>query len=203
MATKKKKNAAKPTAKPQPKARVAAPAKSKPIANLQGEVWKKVLGSDRDYRISNKGRVKSYFYDTENGKLIKGKNVNGYLACDMIMKKGRKLMYIHSLVASHFVKKPSPKHIRVVHLDWKKTNNNAANLKFVTQKESYDRNAEYNAKKFAADRSVNAKLTVDKVKDLKKQLKAGKTQSSMAKKLKVSLMTISRIATGKSWVNIK
>ncbi|MBL0053773.1 MAG: HNH endonuclease [Bacteroidetes bacterium] len=229
MATKKSKNAAKAKspaksktiakAIAKPKAKVAAKAvikpkakvvkkakvveKSKPIANLNGEVWKKVSGSDNDYRVSNKGRVKSYFFDTVNGKLIKGKNVNGYLAVDMVVKGQRKLAYIHNLVASSFVRKPSPKHIRVAHADWKKQNNNAENLMCITQKESYARNAEFNAKKFGAFRSVNAKLSAEKVKDMRKEMKAGKTQASLAKKYKVSLMTISRIATGKSWSSVK
>jgi DNA-binding XRE family transcriptional regulator len=91
----------------------------------------------------------------------------------------------------------------VAHADWKKQNNNAENLMFITQKESYARNAEFNAKKFGAFRSVNAKLSAEKVKDMRKEMKAGKTQASLAKKYKVSLMTISRIATGKSWSSVK
>ncbi|MBK8846418.1 MAG: hypothetical protein IPO27_07710 [Bacteroidetes bacterium] len=184
-------------------AKKAAAKSSKPIASLPGERWSKVAKSDTHYMISNMGRMKSFFYDKENGKIVKGKLVNGYIAVDIVHKGVRKNHYLHNLVAEYFGKKNSPKHIKVVHLDWKKLNNKISNLKYVTLIELYKRNAEYNAKKFGSENSVNAKLNKVKVQSIRKELKGGTTQRALAKKYKVSLMTISRVALGKSWTAVK
>ena len=98
---------------------------------------------------------------------------------------------IHRLVAEYFCKAKSPKHSVVGHLDYDKMNNNASNLKWMTPEENYkhqqsspfviaekkDRVTIYK------DHPRGAKLTVDKVKELKKLIKEGKKNKNAGKKI--------------------
>jgi len=114
---------------------------------------------------------------------------------------------VHRLVAEYFVKPKSPKHTVVGHLDYDKMNNKAANLKWMTPEENYkhqqssphvikekrDRITTYK------DHPRGAKLSVNKVKELKKLLLAGKPVKSLAKKFKITGTQILRIKRGENW----
>lgn len=199
MAT--KKNPKKKTAKPKPTSKKV----SKPIANLRGEEWKKIMVSDRPYWVSSLGRVKSYYYDKENGKILKGKKVNGYMAIDIVNDGVRKMYYIHHLIAKGFCKKNNPKQIVVMHLDWNKMNNAAKNLKWAQPQEAFQRTAQQNQKLIKTNqrKMLNAKLNRNQVITIKKALKNGSRQIDVANKFGVSEMQISRIARGQSWGYVK
>jgi hypothetical protein len=207
MATKKSKSSIKkaPLKKVAKKAAKKAAKVSKPIPNLKGEVWKKVVQSDRPYFVSNLGRIKSFYYDKVNGVILKGKIVNGYLALDIVKKDIRRLYYIHHLVASAFVKKTSPKQNTVIHINWKKLDNTAKNLGWTTQRESFMRTAKQNQKLIKTNKrpTSNSKLNRDQVIKIKKLLKGGARQIDVATKFKISEMQISRIARGESWGYVK
>ncbi|MFT3935001.1 MAG: HNH endonuclease [Chitinophagaceae bacterium] len=127
--------------------------------------------------------------------------------------KNRTMHYhslIHRLVAEHFCKAKSPKHTVVGHVDYDKMNNKAANLKWMTPEENYkhqqsspfviaekrDRVTIYK------DSPRGAKLTVDKVKELKKLLKEGKKVKSLVKKFKITDTQILRIKRGENWAGV-
>ena len=77
------------------------------------EKWKEIdfetnLPHDK-YEISNYGRVKSYAIDKENGRLLKGGNVNGYQSITVRFgKRISRQYYIHRLVAETFLPKTMP-----------------------------------------------------------------------------------------------
>lgn len=117
---------------------------------------------------------------------------------------------VHRLVATYFVSKKSSKHMVVGHLDHNKLNNGAANLKWMTPEENYahqqssplvikekkDRNSIYR------DSPRGAKLSVDKVRELKKLLAAGEPVKGLVKKFKVSDTQILRIRRGEHWGHV-
>jgi hypothetical protein len=187
--------------------KAAAPVKkaSKPIPDIKGEVWKKIRDTDRPYFVSNMGRIKSFYYDTKNGTLLKGKHVNGYLAMDIVSKGVRGSFYVHQIVAKHFIPKKSPKQTVVIHKDWKKMNNKVSNLEWSTITDAYARTAIQNQKLNRQTNRVtlNAKLRRDQVIEIKKMLKGGALQKAVATKFKISEMQISRIAHGVSWGYVK
>ncbi|MEO5681416.1 MAG: hypothetical protein ABIQ88_02180 [Chitinophagaceae bacterium] len=118
---------------------------------------------------------------------------------------------IHRLVADYFCKAKSPKHTVVGHLDYDKMNNKAGNLKWMTPTDNYkhqqlspfviaekrDRVTIYK------DHPRGAKLTVDKVKELKKLLKEGKKMKSLVKKFKITDTQILRIKRGENWASVE
>jgi len=118
---------------------------------------------------------------------------------------------VHRLVAEYFCSAKSPKHTVVSHLDYDKMNNKASNLKWMTAPENYkhqqsspfviaekrDRVTIYK------DHPRGAKLTVDKVKELKKLIKEGKKIKSLVKKFKITDTQILRIKRGENWASVE
>ena len=89
------------------------------------EIWRSI-GYD-GYEVSNLGRVKSYKYDKENGRIMKPyKDTKGYLQIDLSLdgrkRENRVHLQVHRLVAIAFI--PNPDNLpQVNHKDEDKTNN--------------------------------------------------------------------------------
>lgn len=106
------------------------------LNDMKGEIWKDVVGYEKQYLISNLGRVKSlrrivrtqHFYTTEKIKkvIIGGSNV--YIT--LLKNKDSKLHYLKYLVASHFLENPDNK-TEVVHINGDYLNNRFDNLKYI------------------------------------------------------------------------
>ena len=108
--------------------------------NIKSERWKEIdfesnLPHDK-YEVSHLGRAKSYAIDKENGRVLKGGNVNGYRC--ITVKFGDDITrqyYVHRLVAETFLKKDNKEQHYVIHLDYKKQNNIIYNLHWATEQE--------------------------------------------------------------------
>ncbi|MEP6748129.1 MAG: HNH endonuclease [Bacteroidota bacterium] len=128
--------------------------------------------------------------------------------------KNRTMHYhslIHRLVAEYFCKAKSPKHTVVGHLDYDKLNNKASNLKWMTPQENYkhQQSSPYviaekkDRVTLYKDHPRGAKLTVDKVSELKKMLKEGKNMKALVKKFKITDTQILRIKRGENWGSVQ
>lgn len=109
----------------------------KEIENLEGEIWKDVVGYEGYYLISNKGRCISLDYNrTKLPRLLKPSRAstnNEYLRYCLSMD-GVKIDYkIHRLVAQAFI--PNPDNLpQVNHKDENPQNNCVENLEWCTAK---------------------------------------------------------------------
>ncbi len=126
------------------------------------------------------------------------------------MEDGNGTIYIHREVAKLFCPKKSPKYKYVIHVNHKKQDNSAKNLKWATQEEvsaHQQKSPEKIAyKKRQASRTTGLKLTATQVKTIKDQLNNPKrklTYRQMAEKYKVSEMTLYRIKSGENWSKVK
>lgn len=100
-------------------------------ADLDGEIWKDVKGYEGLYKVSNKGRVKSYSRYEEGRILKQNLNVGGYYVVGLTKDRKNVPKTVHRLVAEAFI--PNPNNYPVInHKDEVKTNNNVDNLEWCT-----------------------------------------------------------------------
>lgn len=186
------------------------------IKKVPGEVWKQMQFSGyknlrKKYAVSNTGRAASYTTTVyEDGKLLTGSLTSGYRTLNLHVENGNGTIYIHREVAKLFCPKKSPKYKYVIHVNHKKQDNSAKNLKWATQEEvsaHQQKSPEKIAyKKRQASRTTGLKLTATQVKTIKDQLNNPKrklTYRQMAEKYKVSEMTLYRIKSGENWSKVK
>src|SRR5690606_41887597 len=67
----------------------------------------------------------------EDGYILKPRLTQGYPSITIGREETRQNYYIHRLVAEYFCKQANAKHEFVIHVDHKKDNNKATNLKWV------------------------------------------------------------------------
>lgn len=186
------------------------------IKKLNGEIWKplkfKGWQSMRSkYAVSSHGRAASYKEDVlTDGKLLAGSLTSGYPTLNLHLNGNNGTLYLHREVAKLFNKKTSLKQKYVIHLNHIKTDNNAKNLKWASQKEVNDHQQksplklEY--KKIQGKRKKGLKLTASQVKAIKAMLASPRrklTHQQIADKYNVSPMTVYRIKSGENWASIK
>jgi hypothetical protein len=107
------------------------------------EIWDYITESQNLYQVSNQGLVRSVdrtivrndgFKVVYKGKLLRHSLLNGY--CTILLSSIKKRFFVHTLVATVFIKKrPSRNHV-VDHKDDNKTNNNVSNLQWITRKQN-------------------------------------------------------------------
>jgi hypothetical protein len=101
------------------------------LIKLNVEVFRSVDGY-KYYAVSSFGNVKN----TKTGRILKGRNVCGYLQV-VLYEDGlaKKSYLVHRLVAYAFIDNPDDK-LCVDHKNNDRTNNNISNLRFATTKEN-------------------------------------------------------------------
>lgn len=112
--------------------------KEKYVENLDGEVWKPVIGYEGIYEFSNKLRVKSLIREGTNKEHILKVSLNniGY-ACVGLSKQGKsKTTYISRLSWEYAHDKQVPVGKVVNHISGDITDNRPENLNIMTQKEN-------------------------------------------------------------------
>ena len=105
------------------------------VINLEGEIWRPVVGYEGIYEVSNKGRVKSLIRG--KGVLKPNRHPNGYMSVELFRgnesKNKRKI--IHRLVAMAFI--PNPNNLPFVnHKDESRDNNCVENLEWITHRDN-------------------------------------------------------------------
>ncbi len=184
------------------------------MASNDKETWKQITSlkgtTNRNYAVSNHGRLASYDKDM-NDKLILKPHLNGGFPLISINSNSKhKALFIHNAVAEMFLKKRNPKCIRVIHLDHDKTNNHFSNLKWVSQIEQSEHNKKSPLVMEAIARKVHTgsnakKLNEKKVTQLKKELwdpKRKLTFKKLAEKYGIAEMNLYRIKSGELWYHI-
>lgn len=104
--------------------------------SLEGEIWKVVVGYEGKYWISSFGRIitNSPLYGL---CFVKGEkpSATGHIRVDLYRHCKRERIYIHRLVALHFIDNPNG-YNEVDHIDGNPTNNHYTNLRWCTHLEN-------------------------------------------------------------------
>lgn len=181
----------------------------KPIKN---EKWKVVhfnKGIFRcEYAISDLGRLVSFTSNIKDGNLLKGTLMGGYPTLKLKPEGRNMTLFLHRLVAEAFLPKRSPKYLFVIHLNYKKEDNRAVNLRWVSKEEMEKHQQKSPA--VLAYRSINRKkghkltdVTVKKIKQMIFDKKRVKTMKQIAEQFKISEMQLYRIKSGENWSHVK
>ena len=108
------------------------------------EIWKDVPEYEGVYMISNKGRLKALEREIAHGntKQIRRETIkhqwmndDGYMICKLSKDGRNKNVAVHRLVALAFLDNPENK-AEVNHIDGNRSNNDVANLEWVTRAEN-------------------------------------------------------------------
>jgi hypothetical protein len=183
----------------------------KGIKNLEGEIWKDVLGREGEYQVSNFGRVKSLerrsAHKKIHNRIIKEKILKPYLgiyySVYFAKKEGvSKGKLVHRLIAIAFIPNPKNKYA-VNHINGVKTDNRIENLEWCTKGEN-----ERHAYKVCGKINALRKLTPDDVQYIRKHHIKGVgsrkgTTPILALKFNVCSKTIRNVTNGKNYSTIK
>lgn len=180
------------------------------------EIWKPIpaeFGKEvtQRYAISNHGRAASYKdSNLKDLYILKPNDNHGFHQINIRHKGKNKSILFHRAVAAAFMKKPSPKHTMILHLDYNKKNNHTSNLKWATKTEhnKYVQNSPL--VKLAREKRVvvglfSRSLNEAKVRKMKEMIwnpKRKKTLAQIAAQFGVSEMNVYRIKSGEFWYHI-
>lgn len=107
---------------------------------------------------------------------------------------------VHKMVAEVFLKKPSPHHRYVIHMDHDRLNNHYKNLKWATKAEveEHTKNNPYATTKKGRGRKPveNVMLTKEMVKRIKHALEEGVAPNAVAKQYAVNSQVVNKISRG-------
>lgn len=141
-----------------------------------------------DYEITRDGEV----INKHTGKHLKPqKNGKGYYRVGI----GKKLMFVHRLVAEKYVPNPDNKP-QVNHIDGNKLNNSADNLEWVTNQENRNHALE-NGLHLCGDKCPWSKLTKEQVEFIRNHKELDSTELAIL--FNVSYSHIRDIRRYKSW----
>lgn len=150
------------------------------------EVWKDVVGYEGLYSISNYGKVKN---KKRNNIRKLRLNTDGYFDVCLHKKGIPKMHLVHRLVAAAFIGlsiKP------INHKDGDKLHNSVLNIEYCTAKENMN-HAARTGLLLVGEKHHLTKLSSHTVIDIRKRFLTGVNKSQLAKKHKVSWITINRI----------
>lgn len=184
------------------------------MASNDKETWKPVIHikekTSKRYAVSSHGRLASYDSKIEDKYILK-QHLNGGFPMATIHTGGKsKALFGHHAVAYSFLKKPSPKHVSIIHLDHNKANNHISNLKWVTKAGQIEHSKKSPYVLEAAARKVysgatSKKLNEKKVIQLKKDIwnpKRKATFKQLAAKYDIAEMNLYRIKNGELWFHV-
>lgn len=181
------------------------------IEDMEGEIWKDVVGFEGLYTVSNMGRVKSsekivryrWGERVNKARILKPNNLDQrYDQVTLCRNKYQKKITVHRLVVITFLDMDATKN-SINHKDGNKRNNCASNLEWCTQKENID-----HAYKLGlmhgrkGEKHPNSLLTNDNVAQMKAMLKDGARTRDLVKIFNVSEDVIYQIKVGNSWKHI-
>lgn len=178
------------------------------------EIWKPVThlkaSTSKRYAVSNKARLASYDNKIDERYILKQHLNGGFPMVTIHVGDKTKALFAHHAVAYGFLKKPSPKHKYVLHLDYNKANNDPSNLKWATRAEQIEHSKKSPYVLAAAAHKVytgatSKKLNEKKVIQLKNEIwnpKRKLTFKQLAAKYGIAEMNLYRIKNGELWFHV-
>lgn len=157
------------------------------------EIWKKVIGWEDLYEVSNSGRVRSldriivkknrhgsYSRCLYKGRVLSPGDTGGCLFIVLSRDSYTRKFTVHELVLEAFVC-PRPPGLEGCHWDGNYKNNRVENLRWDTHKGNHQDRIRHGTSN-RGEKNASAKLNPDKVREMRELYKTGKySQNKLAK----------------------
>lgn len=172
--------------------------KTPEYSDIPAERWLPIQGGYEDYyEISDHGRVKSYHKDPSGSLLTPSTNAKGYLRVRLYTPSSTpKTLFIHRLVALHFLPKPTDsRKTLVLHKNSVVTDCHYKNLEWGTHSENMDDMVD-------TGNHYVTQLTEDQVLSILDLRRKGHTLKELAASFNVSMGRLCKIMTGESWSSV-
>jgi DNA-directed RNA polymerase specialized sigma subunit len=179
--------------------------KQRNLKKLEDEIWRVHPNSNNRYHVSNYGRVKSFYYDKIDGKILKFHEVKGFKTVHLRLNKKSQTYYVHKIIAEVWIPKPSEDYSFVTHLDGNIKNNHISNLEWMNKEKLMVHHRELRKTLNKPRRRgviCNSKLKEKDVMLLKSMLHRGVTQAKIANMFCISEMQVTRIKRGENWGHV-
>lgn len=163
-----------------------------PSAN---ETWRPVLGYEGSYQVSDCGRVRG-----PRGRILKPTLVGGYPRVSLCREYERDCIRVHRLVLLAFVGEPPEGH-QAAHLDGNPQNPSLANLAWVSAKENVRHKFVHGTMPLGGQ-VCTAKLTADRVREMRQLHMDGHSARSLAKRYGVAGSTVDEIVNRRYWRHV-
>ncbi|MFO0798309.1 MAG: HNH endonuclease [Gemmataceae bacterium] len=167
------------------------------------EVWRDVVGYEGKYRVSNAGRLQN----VRSGRFLNGSpNAGGYVVVRLTVERGRgRMYYLHRVVCAAFHGAPPTDAHVVNHLNGRKADCRASNLCWCSRAENNAHAAKLGLHKgrSAGARNPNAKLTDERVVELRRLSREGVGYTELGASYGVTPATAYRAAVGQSWRHLR
>ncbi len=160
------------------------------------ELWKRVVGFETSYEVSNHGRVRSLI---TNKVLAGSRGSNGY---PHVILTGRVDRAIHRMVLDAFVG-PRPDGHEAAHLDGSRDNNCLWNLAWVTRTENMA-HKKLHGRQVQGSNQHKAKLTEADIPKIRELAKCGISAARISREYfpQVTPSTIEAVVRRKTWKHL-
>lgn len=165
---------------------------------MNTENWLPIMGFEELYEVSDLGRVRSLPRRTTSGKVLSpGILRYGYHGYSLFKNNKRTNRTAHTLVLETFAG-PRPTGMQVAHVNGVSSDNRLCNLTWKTAKDNQQDRFKHGTH-LCGSRNPLAKLTTDKVSDIRMLSINGLSQRQLAKQFSVSQTTIRYVVSGRTW----
>jgi predicted DNA-binding protein (UPF0251 family) len=168
-------------------------------AAIQAADWRPIEGFPA-YEVSNNGYVRN----ARTGCVLKPEvGHRGHLRVTLYIgsREAKQRIFVHRLVLLAFVGPPPEDRQDCAHWDGNPSNNSITNLRWATKSENAD-DARRHGTLVLGEKNRRAKLTNVQANEIRMCAVAGTSTGDLASKFGISLETVNRIVTGRTWAHL-